>query len=219
MGRIPGSWVYVATLLMCTSGGVCAADTLTVRIVDKNGVPVPGAVVFLGDDEFSTAPQQSRVIVDQINKTFVPEVTVIQVGTEVVFPNSDAIRHHVYSFAQPNSFELPLYKGVDRPVIRFDHPGIVTLGCNIHDSMLGYIIVVDTPHYAISDDGGNATLTGLNSNDVGILKVWSPRLDNFEALRAVEVSSAPDNVRRFQISKKLRPTPKPVSSSLAWDDY
>ena len=211
--------MYVATLLMCTSGGVCAADTLTVRIVDKNGAPVPGAVVFLGNDEFSTAPQQSRVIVDQINKAFVPEVTVIQVGTEVVFPNSDAIRHHVYSFAQPNSFELPLYKGVDRPVIRFDHPGIVTLGCNIHDSMLGYIIVVDTPHYAISDDGGNATLTGLNSNDVGILKVWSPRLDNFEALRAVEVSSAPDNVRRFQISKKLRPTPKPVSSSLAWDDY
>jgi len=85
--------------------------------------------------------------------------------------------------------------------------------------MLGYIIVVDTPHYAISDGGGNATLTGLKSNDVGILKVWSPRLNNFESLRAVEVSSASDNVRRFQISKKLRPTPKPISGSLAWDDY
>ncbi len=219
MCRISGSWVYAATLLMYTSGGVCAADTLTVRIIDKNGAPVPGAVVFLEDDEPSTALQQSRVIVDQINKAFVPEVTVIQVGTEVVFPNSDAIRHHVYSFAQPNSFELPLYKGEHHPTIRFDHPGVVTLGCNIHDSMLGYIIVVDTPHYAISDGGGNATLTGLKSNDVGILKVWSPRLDNFEVLIAVEVSIAPDSVRRFQVSKKLRPTSKPVSGSLSWDDY
>lgn len=219
MCRISGNWVYVATLLMCTSAGVFAADTLTVRIVDKNGAPVPGAVVFLGNDEFSTAPHQSRVIVDQINNAFVPEVTVIQVGTEVVFPNSDAIRHHVYSFAQPNSFELPLYNDEQRPAIRFDYPGVVTLGCNIHDSMLGYIIVVDTPHYAMSDGGGNATLTGLNSKDVVILKVWSPRLDNFEALKAVEVSYAPDGVRAFQVSKKLRSAPKPMSGSLAWDNY
>ena len=204
---------------MYTSGGVCAEDTLTVRIVDKNGTPVPGAVVFLGGDAPSTATQQSRVIVDQINKAFVPKITVIQVGTEVEFPNSDAIRHHVYSFAKPNSFELPLYKGEHHPAIRFDHPGVVTLGCNIHDSMLGYIIVVDTPHYAMSDGGGNATFTGLNSKDVDTLKVWSPRLDNFEALQAVEVSYLSDGVRAFQVSKKLRSAPKPVSGSLAWDDY
>ncbi len=206
-------------LLMYTSGGVFAADALTVRIVDKNGAPVPGAVVFLGGDAPSTAQQQSRVIVDQINKAFVPEITVIQVGTEVEFPNSDAIRHHVYSFAQPNSFELPLYKDEHRPAIRFDYPGVVTLGCNIHDSMLGYIIVVETPHYAMSDGSGNATFTGLNSKDVDTLKVWSPRLDNFEALQAVEVSYLSDGVRAFQVSKKLRSAPKPVSGSLAWDEY
>jgi len=204
---------------MYTSAGVFAADALTVLIVDKNGTPVPGAVVFLGGDAPSTATQQSRVIVDQINKAFVPKITVIQVGTEVEFPNSDAIRHHVYSFAKPNSFELPLYKGEHHPAIRFDHPGVVTLGCNIHDSMLGYIIVVDTPHYAMSDGGGNATFTGLNSKDVDTLKVWSPRLDNFEALQAVEVSYLSDGVRAFQVSKKLRSAPKPVSGSLAWDDY
>ncbi len=219
MYRISGSWACVAILLMYTSAGVFAADALTVLIVDKNGTPVPGAVVFLGGDAPSTATQQSRVIVDQINKAFVPKITVIQVGTEVEFPNSDAIRHHVYSFAKPNSFELPLYKGEHHPAIRFDHPGVVTLGCNIHDSMLGYIIVVDTPHYAMSDGGGNATFTGLNSKDVDTLKVWSPRLDNFEALQAVEVSYLSDGVRAFQVSKKLRSAPKPVSGSLAWDDY
>ena len=81
--------------------------------------------------------RRSPVVIDQRDKVFVPVVTVIQTGTEVSFPNSDSVSHHVYSFAQPNTFELPLYKGKRSPTVQFDHAGVVTLGCNIHDSMVG----------------------------------------------------------------------------------
>ena len=78
----------------------------------------------------------------------------IVVGTEVRFPNRDQISHHVYSFSRTKSFELPLYKGEDAPPVLFDKPGVVKIGCNIHDWMSAIILVLPNTHFATTDDDG-----------------------------------------------------------------
>jgi hypothetical protein len=73
----------------------------------------------------------------------------------VAFPNSNEIRHHAYSFSAPKRFEVPLDKDTSANPVLFDRPGMVVLGCNIHDWMLGYIYVADTPYFGKTDaDGG-----------------------------------------------------------------
>jgi len=116
----------------------------------------------------------------------------VRTGAEVTFTNSDIVSHHVYSFARPNAFELPLYKGGTRPTVRLAHPGIVTLGCNIHDAMVGYIVVVDSPWFARADGKGIAMLAGVAPGEYRV-RAWSPRLDAARALEGpvVAVPAAP----------------------------
>jgi hypothetical protein len=98
---------------------------------------------------------------DQINKTFVPGVLPVVVGTRVHFPNRDQIHHHVYSFSRTKTFELPLYKGEDAPPVLFDKVGVVKVGCNIHDWMSAIILVLPNAHYTVTDAAGRFTLSGL----------------------------------------------------------
>ena len=88
---------------------------------------------------------------DQAKNAFVPICWSCRPGTSVLFPNNDAVSHQVYSFSEAKTFELGLYKGNVYPPLQFDKPGVVVLGCNIHDGMLGYIVVVDTPYFALTD--------------------------------------------------------------------
>ena len=83
--------------------------------------------------------------------------------------------HHVYSFSETKTFELPLYKGDVYPPVLFDQPGIVVLGCNIHDGMLGYVVVVDTPHFARTNEQGVALIDGVPNGDYAVT-VWTPRV-------------------------------------------
>jgi hypothetical protein len=98
---------------------------------------------------------------DQVNKTFIPDLLPVTVGTEVRFPNHDQIHHHVYSFSRTKSFELPLYKGEDASPVLFDKVGVVKVGCNIHDWMSGIILVLPTPYYAVTDEHGQFVLQNL----------------------------------------------------------
>ena len=106
---------------------------------------------------------------DQIDKAFVPGVLVVPVGTDVSFPNSDHIRHHVYSFSEARSFELPLYAGTPAEPVRFPVPGVVVLGCNIHDWMRGYIVVVPEPLFAQTSADGMASIANVPA---GSWRVW-----------------------------------------------
>ena len=89
----------------------------------------------------------------QQGKQFLPGVLVVPVGTSVHFPNRDSVRHHVYSFSPAKKFELKLYTGTPANPVVFERAGVVTLGCNIHDRMVGWIVVVDTPYYAQAAEG------------------------------------------------------------------
>jgi len=105
---------------------------------------------------------------DQINKEFVPSVLPVMVGTPVSFPNRDNIRHHVYSFSRVKSFDLPLSKDEEAPPVLFDAPGVVKVGCNIHDWMMGVILIVPTPWFVTTDDGGAFVLRDVPAGDVTV---------------------------------------------------
>lgn len=143
----------------------------TIVIHDQYGAPVKDAFVAIPSGEITT-PNSSQAVMDQVDVQFVPKVLAVEVGQEALFPNSDNIRHHVYSFSEPKRFELKLYEGVPKSPVLFDKPGLVVLGCNIHDSMLGYIFVSPWPVYAVSNEKGEVALTrdGTTSN----VAVWHP---------------------------------------------
>lgn len=156
--------------------GTALGSELRVSVTDTAGRPVPDAVVSLEAADGPSAHDGTPVhaVMDQHHQEFVPHVLVVEVGTEVAFPNSDNIHHDVYSFSPAKTFELPLYKGQQAKPVLFDKPGVVVLGCNIHDWMLGYIDVVPTPWFAKTGADGKARLEA----PVGkyTLVLWQPGL-------------------------------------------
>lgn len=149
---------------------------LRVNVMDAQGKPVPDAVVFLESPEAARAskPLDGAEMVQQ-DKAFQPSVLVVPKGTAVNFPNRDTVRHHVYSFSPAKRFELKLYVGTPANPIVFDKAGVVVLGCNIHDQMLAYIVVVDTPWYGRTDATGQLTLNDVPAGNYR-LRTWHGRL-------------------------------------------
>ena len=148
----------LALALACLATVPGHAATVEVAVQDARGIAIEDAVVWLVP-KAGTAPVRRRdSAVEQKDKAFIPLVTVVQTGTPVHFPNRDPIRHHVYSFSPPKTFEIKLYAGTPVAPIVFDKPGEVVLGCNIHDHMLAYVYVVDSPWFAKSGKDGQARI-------------------------------------------------------------
>jgi len=152
-----------ATIALAVPCVVAAAQSVSGRVVDQHGKGVAQAVVFIQDaDAAALKPEPTaRASMDQVNRAFVPGVLPVAVGTEVRFPNHDQIHHHVYSFSRTKSFELPLYKGQDAPPVLFDKPGVVKVGCNIHDWMSAVILVLPTSRFAVTNEQGDFVLDGV----------------------------------------------------------
>lgn len=168
-------FIALSLVLLLLTNSSSQGAVLKVSIVDHKGEPLPDAVVTLNaTGEETVELDNTSAIIDQINKEFVPEVTVVKVGTAISFPNSDDILHHVYSFSESKNFDLPLYKGTPSEPVIFDKPGLVTLGCNIHDWMRAYVVVVDTPYYQISDENGVLAIEDIPIGNYQ-LEIWHPR--------------------------------------------
>jgi plastocyanin len=169
--------LFVIANLAVGAFTLCAqAATVDVAVTDRAGHPVSGAVVMLEpvSGRLPVAPM-SGVQIAQVQRRFDPQVTVVTVGTPVTFPNLDTVRHHVYSFSPAKTFELKLYAGVPNAPVVFDKPGIAVLGCNIHDQMAAWVVVVDTPLHARSAATGQARIEGVPPGSYR-LRVWHPRL-------------------------------------------
>jgi plastocyanin len=170
--------------------GDLIAGSLEVIVKDDKGRPVSDAVAYAAAASAASVSPKKHAVVDQRDKQFVPYVTGVQVGTAVIFPNSDNIRHHVYSFSPAKKFELPLYSGVPAEPVVFDKVGFVTLGCNIHDWMIAYVAVLPTSYFQVTRQDGRAVLKDLPAGQY-TLQVWHPALKGQpEALvQRVEVGS------------------------------
>lgn len=190
MDRLPHvcNLLIAAAALLAASGAVSGEPSVSGTVTGTDGKGVAEAVVFVSDPVPASTAHHSPQIVDQINKTFVPDVLPVVVGTLVHFPNHDQIHHHVYSFSPAKTFELPLYKGEDAQPVLFDKVGVVKIGCNIHDWMSGIILVLPTPYFAVTDRDGRFTLSDLPGGTY-TLSAWHAlsKVKPEEASRSVRV--------------------------------
>jgi len=181
------SAIFMLAVSMPSTSALGAA--LEVQVRDASGKPVADAVVYAIP---AAGPIEARgakpVEIAQADREFVPYVSALQTGTPVVFPNRDPIQHHVYSFSPAKVFEIKLYSGKPPGAIVFDKPGVVALGCNVHDWMIGYILVVSTPHFATTGATGAARLRDLPVGAYEV-RVWHPQ--QRAAAPAQPVSLAP----------------------------
>jgi plastocyanin len=163
-------WVAVAAVALGPT--LVLADSLVVTVTDGAGAPLADAVVFAEPASGQVLPKSLQPAeIEQKKRKFIPKVTVVQVGTEISFPNNDTVKHHVYSFSPAKIFDLPLYSGKAAAPQLFDKPGTVVLGCNIHDQMIAYVEVVNTPYFAKTDASGLARLDGMAPGKY-VLKAW-----------------------------------------------
>jgi plastocyanin len=209
--------VFLAILGIATLASSAAARTISGQVLGGDGKPIANAVVFVQEPAtLPPAAASSSAIMDQFNKTFVPEMLPIAVGTQVRFPNRDQIRHHVYSFSRPKRFELPLYKGEDAPPVLFDKPGVVKIGCNIHDWMSAIILVLPNGRFAVTKEDGTFSLTDLGSGNYTITAWHAQAREKTEdvAQRVAVLDHDP------QLTFKLSLAParsRPATRGARWD--
>jgi plastocyanin len=212
--------VIACTLLLLLACMTHAA-ALSVTVRQADGLPLPGIVV-VAETIAGYPPVRSnlKATIDQINLMFVPETLVVRSGTSVDFPNSDQVRHQVYSFSGAKTFQLPLYAGRTQPPVVFDRPGIVTLGCNIHDGMIGYLYVTDSPWYGKTDRNGSLKLTDLPAGNYTI-KIWHDRFPESAQRLQQPVSITADQTAdlQFQLTKPLRNARHHHGKDKQWNDY
>jgi plastocyanin len=186
----------LAALLVSVATPV-GATALSVVVHDAEGAPLDQAVVIV-DAGLATASARSTAVIDQVNRMFVPHVSVVRTGTAVSFPNRDDIRHHLYSFSEAKTFELPLYKGTPAEPVIFDQAGIVTLACNIHDWMLGFVYVTDAPSFVVTGEDGRAEFE-LPAGTEYRVTVWHPSLGPESEGRVTEVPPAGDTPQTLRV--------------------
>lgn len=210
--------VLLAVLGIAILASNALARTVSGQVLGEDGKPIANAVVFVQDPaSLPPAAASSPAIMDQFNKTFVPEMLPIVVGTQVRFPNRDQIRHHVYSFSRPKRFELPLYKGEDAPPVLFDKPGVVKIGCNIHDWMSAIILVLPNDHFAVTKEDGTFTLPSLEAGQYTITAWHAQSRDKTEDV-AQHITIA-DQDPRLTFKIALAPVrARPATRGARWDE-
>ncbi len=193
------------------------AGELEVFIEDENGNPVKDAVVVAkalidsSTNSRASTEKPRMLTIAQTNKQFVPYVTAIRVGTAVSFPNRDDILHNVYSFSKAKKFQLPLYKDEPPEPVVFDKPGVVILGCNIHDSMVAYVYVLETPHFAKTDASGRAKLKGLPLGEYRV-QARHPRKRRRGSSPALRLLVGMEATQRSQFVIALKPEWRPQNA-------
>jgi plastocyanin len=188
--------------------GPVRAATLVITVQTADGHALQGAVVTARPlDGTPRKPAPIKAVMDQINRAFAPDLLVIPAGSTVTFPNSDSVSHQIYSFSPAKRFQLPLYRGTPYPPVHFDQPGLVTLGCNIHDEMLAYLLVTDAPWYGRTNDGGSWSAEVPRGRYR--VALWHPRLreDTDDLERELTVGDSDRADLTLRLAKPLQAAP------------
>lgn len=167
------SLVFAAALCACATPAIAGDAAIEVRGPDGN--PLADAVVTIQTARRVAAPIRFAwpAVMQQHNIAFDPHVLIVPVGSTVGFPNMDKVRHHVYSFSKVKKFDLKLYGRDETRSVVFDKAGVVAIGCNIHDSMSGFIVVVDTPYAMKTDANGRVRVADVPAG-IATVSVWHP---------------------------------------------
>jgi plastocyanin len=212
--RAASTALAVALFALCRGA---PASPLVVTVQQRDGKPLAGAVLTADPQGLHLPPPAPvNAMVDQVDLAFVPDVILVPAGSSISFPNSDAVSHQVYSFSSAHRFQLPLYRGRPYPPQVFDQPGVITLGCNIHDNMVAYVIVTAAPFFGRTDAHGAWTVANLPSGRYRV-QLWHPRLNEpASALdRVVEVTTDGAQVA-LRLGHALKPAPL-KSRPNSWD--
>jgi plastocyanin len=217
--RLERRYVTACTFLLGTLPALAATE-LSVTVRQSNGAPVAGVVVDVQPlAAASPAKTGARAKMDQRNLMFLPDTLVVRSGTTVDFPNSDAVRHQVYSFSPTKKFQLSLYGADERASVLFDKPGLVAVGCNIHDGMIGYIYVTDSPWFGLTGTDGSLNVGSLPAGQY-TLKIWHSRIrDRADTLtQSVTLNAASQHVE-VTLRQPLKVLQHNHGSDRKWEDY
>lgn len=201
----------LACVFAVAAARVVAGD-VAFALTDPQGAPIADAVVSLValDSPAKITPPTAPLAIAQSGQEFLTFVTPVVVGTTVNFPNEDRVSHQVYSLSPAKKFAFPLYKPGTHGTVVFDRPGVVVLGCNIHDWMLAYVVVLETPWFAKTAAAGTATIAGAPPGRYRA-EVWHPRLAKTETreLTLADGAAPPQNFTlALKPDRRIRRTPK-----------
>jgi len=216
-----GAEVVASVALLAVTQAASAGD-ISVRVTDSDGDPVPDVAVVAralsGKPAGHEAPGPATM--NQRGQAFDPHILVVEQGARIEFPNADNVQHHVYSFSPAKKFDITIASGDVEGPLTFDEAGVVTLGCNIHDSMLGYILVVDSPYFAKTDMHGTARLAELIPGSYEI-SVWTPRAaaKKLPPPSIIDVESSGAGGVDFRFTTRLYPPHDSDSTSLMGPHY
>ena len=203
----PLRWMPGVALQVLFTGSAIAG-TVTVQVSDATGQPLADAIVYVEAAGGQVLPKSLvAATIEQKARKFAPLVTVVQAGSEISFPNNDTVRHHVYSFSAAKIFELKLYSGTPGSPIVFDKPGTVIVGCNIHDQMVAYIHVVNTPYFARTDVSGKAKVDAVAAGKY-TLKYW-----HHKTPATIQIQEQPLIVAAADAAVAFKANPRPAGSN------
>ncbi|MGA3156268.1 MAG: methylamine utilization protein [Steroidobacteraceae bacterium] len=200
--RLHGTLCLLLASLSCAAAH---AASLRVLVENTQGVALADSVVYLTPVVPIAPGGALQAKIDQQHKTFVPRVSVVQVGTAISFPNSDNIRHSIYSFSPAKIFTLKLYSGTPSTPVVFDKTGVVVLGCNIHDQMIAWVLVINTPYTLRTDADGAATLSNLPPGDY-VLRAWHEPMAEEAPGEALHLDAAAIATHTIRLDADAQPT-------------
>jgi plastocyanin len=197
-----------ALLALSLAASTAGAATLDALVQTPAGKPLADAAVVLEPLSGPASAPRNRpyAVIEQRGTEFAPWVTVVQTGTAVDFPNKDTVRHHVYSFSQPKRFEIKLYAGTPGQPITFDKPGEVVIGCNIHDWMEAYVLVVETPYFGKTGPDGRLTIANLPAGRYR-LRMWHPLQKAQAAASEIDLGAATQKLNLVLDARAREPKP------------
>src|ERR1043166_2517665 len=201
----------LAIAVLFASSEAAMATNFTAEVVDQDGHPVANAVVMLVPDaKASMPPASTRLItdktIDQRNETFLPLVTVVPKGGHIAFANNDETTHQVYSFSAAKQFEITLARGEKSQPLAFDTAGIAALGCNIHDHMIAYAFVAESPWTALTGADGRAAIAEVPTGNYQA-KVWHPKFPPGREPPQLSAALTGDTARLTITVRLLSPAP------------
>lgn len=193
---------FAVPVFLSAAWAHAGATGVLVQVNDSGGKPLADAVVSVEPESSDAMPRHLKPsVIEQKGLKFLPLVSVIQTGSSVSFPNNDRVRHHIYSFSPAKKFDQKLYSGVAAATQVFDKAGTVVLGCNIHDRMIAYVKVVDTPFFVKTDAAGVARIE-LPAAGKYKVTAWHYQMAGAELGQSAAVKAGADAPLSFKLSMK-----------------